>query len=194
MLTSLFIGSVNHLLGEAPWARQRLIPHAEGHARLEAGGIAFDFSIDDEGYLCECSSDGEADVCIAVTVPDPSAFGDGFEGLMRSARINGQVEMADSLGFVFRNLRWDVEGELARLVGDAAAHRIHQSGRRLVDGQKRAVDAAIGNLREYVAEADSPLIARTHWTTRTDRIRVLRDSIARLEKRVTRLGGSRRRN
>ena len=147
MLTSAFIGAVNHLLVDSPWARQRLAVHADGRAVLAVGSADFTFSIDEDGYLCESAGGGEADVCIALPAPGLAELSEGFEGLFRSARINGQVEMADALGFVFRNLRWDLEGDLARILGDAAAHRACSTARSLVGSQKSALGGMARNLR-----------------------------------------------
>lgn len=41
--------------------------------------------------------------------------------LMASAQISGSAEFAECLGFIRRNLHWDVEADVSTLVGDIAA-------------------------------------------------------------------------
>lgn len=41
-----------------------------------------------------------------------------------AARISGSGELAECLGFVFRNLQWDIESDLSQWVGDIAARRL----------------------------------------------------------------------
>ena len=85
---------------------------------------------------------------------------DGWEQVMKSVRINGNAEMADALGFVFRNLRWDPEADLAGVVGDVAAHRLHRGALRLLTGQATAAKAIGDNLIEYLTIERNVLLER----------------------------------
>ena len=106
---------------------------------------------------------------------------------MRAVRIEGSAELAETLGFVIRNLRWDIEEDLSRLVGDIAAHRIATGARELASWQRQATRNLAENLAEYFTQ-EQPLIARrdaiTGFSGDVDR---LRDDVARLEKRVLKL-------
>ena len=106
---------------------------------------------------------------------------------MKAVRINGNAEMADALGFVFRNLRWDPEADLAALVGDVAAHRLHEGVLSLLSTQRSAAQAAGNNLLEYLTIEKRILPSRTEIEQHVDRLRELRDAVARLEKRIERI-------
>lgn len=187
MIASLFVAAANHLLEDARWARDRLSPHATRLARLQIGELAVDFSIDGDGYLCESASAGEPEVSIRLPSPGPAGLADGFEAFAGRARINGHVEMADALGFVFRHLRWDIAGDLARLVGDVPAHRLHRGAVALLAGQKQALTALEQNLREFVADGGTPALPKAQWRARSEALACLRDAVARLDKRVGRI-------
>jgi ubiquinone biosynthesis protein UbiJ len=106
---------------------------------------------------------------------------------MRAARIEGSAEFAEALGFVIRNLRWDAEEDLSRVVGDVAAHRLVKGSRELATRQQQAAQNFAANLAEYFTE-EQPLIARqADIATFSADIDRLRDDVARLEKRLQRL-------
>jgi ubiquinone biosynthesis protein UbiJ len=111
----------------------------------------------------------------------------GKDAVMRAARIEGSAEFAEALGFVIRNLRWDAEEDLSKIVGDIAAHRIVAGSREFAGWQQQAAQNFAANLAEYFTE-EQPLIARqgdiAAFSGDIDR---LRDDVARLEKRLQRL-------
>jgi ubiquinone biosynthesis protein UbiJ len=107
---------------------------------------------------------------------------------MRAARIEGSAEFAQALGFVIRNLHWDAEEDLSRLVGDIAAHRMVKGAREFAAWQQQAAQNFAANLAEYFTE-EQPLVARkadlAAFTAEVDR---MRDDVARLEKRIQQFG------
>jgi len=191
MLGGLAVASLNHLLEGAEWARGRLVPHGGKHARIRLGTRELMFSVTADGYLAEALSETDPDVTITLPAPTPGKLSRGAEGLMQSAHLEGEVEFADALGFVLRHLRWGVEAALARLVGDIAAHRLHRAGQGLLGGLRRGFESVEGNLKEYVAEGAGTLPGRQEFEAQGQRMRRLRDALARLDKRLDRLDGTR---
>lgn len=187
MVSTLAVAVLNHLLGEAPWARSRLAAHARKAAVIQAGGLVLRLAVADDGYLAEDLGGQEPAVTITLPSAAPSALRAGVDALMRNARVEGEVEFADTLGFVLRHLRWDAEADLARVFGDIAAHRLHGLLRSAFTGTSRAVQAVEGNLREFASEGRTPFVPRQEVELRADALRLLRDGLARLEKRLDRL-------
>ena len=68
--------------------------------------------------------EAELEVSISLPAAAPLLALQGKDAVMRAARIEGSAEFAETLGFVIRNLRWDAEEDLSKVVGDIAAHRI----------------------------------------------------------------------
>lgn len=189
MIDSLFLASTNHLLAQSGWARTRLQPHAGKRATLELSPLAVSFSVSADGHLASCSSDSEPDVMLQVPLAESARIiGGGMEALMSQVRITGNADFADALGFVFRHLRWDLEEDLSRVVGDIAAHRLVDTGVALGRAHKRMVSNLSGNLVEYLTEERPLLTPRALIPAFDDELRTLRDSVARLEKRIDRLG------
>ena len=189
MISSLFLSATNHLLSQAGWARQRLQPHAGRTARLALAPVAeIDFSVAADGQLAEWSGEEAPEVTLRLAVAElPRLLVDGLETAMRHVRIEGNAEFAEALGFVFRHQRWDAE-DLARVLGDIAAHRIVEGGRRAAAEGKRTLERAGGNLSEYLTEESPLLVSRKALPGFAEEVVALRDAVARLDKRVARLG------
>jgi ubiquinone biosynthesis protein UbiJ len=189
MFAQVFLAATNHLLAQAGWARQRLLPHAGRSARLDLPPLAtIDFSVSADGHLADRTGDEAPDVVLRLALGDLTpALGQGLEAAMRQVRIEGNAELADALGFVFRHLRWDAEEDLSRLIGDIAAHRLIDTGRQLSAGGRRALQGLGLNLGEYLVEEQPVLVARPALSDMAREIAELRDAVGRLDKRIERL-------
>lgn len=190
MIDRLFLSATNHLLARSEWARRRLMPHAGRTAHLDVAPLALDFSVANDGFLAEWHS-AEMPPDVRLTLPAaelPGLLTDGSASLMRHVRIEGSAEFADALGFVFRNLRWDVEEDLSRMVGDILAHRMVSTGKALATAQRQAVSNTAGNIAEYLTE-QSLLVRREALAAFSRELIELRDALGRTEKRIARLGG-----
>jgi ubiquinone biosynthesis protein UbiJ len=189
VLSSTVLFAVNHVLAKANWAQRKLIPFAGRRARLQISPWQFDFAIGSAGLLEPVVANGEgADV--EMTLPSDSWLAllrDPTE-VMRSARISGSAEFAEALGFVFTRIRWDSEEDLARLLGDIPARRINSFIGSLFTWQKQAMVRVTENVTEYLTEEYSILATSIQANRFVADIDGLRDDVARLEKRLQRLG------
>jgi ubiquinone biosynthesis protein UbiJ len=111
------------------------------------------------------------------------------ESAWRDIDITGDTDLASAIHHVARNLRWDVEADLARLFGDIVAHRMAETGRTLRRWGEQAADNTARSFTEYWTE-EQPLIASARDLEAFGRaVDELRDDGARLEKRIERLQG-----
>ncbi|AUN96188.1 ubiquinone biosynthesis accessory factor UbiJ [Pseudazoarcus pumilus] len=189
MFDRVFVRAVDHLLADAPWARERLMPHADCVLHVDSVPFEVRARITDEGLLDAADADQVASVRITLPLGEmPAALASG--GLAKAfgrARIEGDAELAETLGFVFRNLEWDVEEDLARVVGDIPAHRLADAARALRSGAARGAEALRGNVGEYLSEESGLLATRPQLEAFRGEVATLRDALARLEKRVSRV-------
>lgn len=186
-LERVILPALNHLLAGESWASARLRPFAGCRTRIEAGWVALRLVVDERGYFALAEGEGEPDVTIALPADTALLFVVDRKRIFQSARIAGSADFAEALAFVFRNLRWDVEADLARIVGDIPARRLEQlrkgSVARIEEGGKRLVQ----NLAEYATEESSLLVPRREIEDFAGEVSRLRDDCARLEKRLARL-------
>ena len=110
------------------------------------------------------------------------------EAAFREIEMQGDMELAQEISFLARNLRWDVEEDLSRVIGDIPAHRVVSTARDVGKWGREAALRMAQGATEYWTE-ESPLIAsRVKVDSFVREIAELRDAIERLEKRVERLG------
>jgi ubiquinone biosynthesis accessory factor UbiJ len=182
------LGILNHLLGQAAWARAKLEPFAGRQACFIMPPWQLAFVVTGEG-LFQTAARHEAEPDVTVTLPGNSpllAF-QGIDRLMATAHVTGNAEFATELSFVLRNLRWDAEEDLSRFVGDIAAHRMVRTAASFVAWQKRSVESLAQNIAEYLSEEAHLLTpARELAELRSNREELDR-RIAALEARVKRL-------
>lgn len=186
MLEQPIIAALNHVVGRAPWAQQKLMPFAGREALFVMPPFRLQLLVTAEG--CFAQGKGAADVEIALPADAPFSALQGQDKLMRNARINGSVEFADALGFVLRNLSWDFEEDLSRIVGDIAAHRIAETLRTLTAWQKQAAQNLAENAVEYLRDETGVLPSPQEIAAFSGEVDRLRDDLARLEKRLQKLG------
>lgn len=189
----MLTAAINHALRGEAWARERLVKHAGKTVRLEVAPWSVTAVVMEDGLLGTAPDAATADVSLALSASAlPSiafgAFGDGVPAAaMRHVRIVGDADLAHLMSTLFQHLRWDVEDDLSRVVGDAAAHRLVSSAQALV-GQARQVRGRLAeNLVEYLTEERPTLVTRESVRAHADAVRTLTEDLDRLEKRIARL-------
>ncbi|MFM2067886.1 MAG: hypothetical protein RLZZ584_2795 [Pseudomonadota bacterium] len=69
--------------------------------------------------------------------------------------IQGDAGLAAEVGWLAEHLRWDIEDDLARIVGDAPAHQLARVMRWAVDGARRLAAGGSGLARGAASGLDS---------------------------------------
>lgn len=186
MLEQAIIVALNHVIARTPWAQEKLTPFVGREAVFAMPPFRLQLLVSDKGRFAV--GKGTPDVEITLPADTPLTALQGADKVMRNARINGSAEFADTLGFVLRNLSWDFEEDLSRVVGDIAAHRIADSLRALTAWQKQAAQNLAENTVEYLRDEKGVLPSPEEISAFSSEIDRLRDDVARLEKRLQKLG------
>lgn len=146
---------LNHVLMQEPAARDRLQRQKGRQVQLCWRDQVFCCAFTPAGLLeFVALPDGAADSGIAQTaaatkapdlvlrVNEPSPFEIArtvLQGDKPAIRIEGDVQLAADVNWLIDHVRWDPEEDLARLVGDAPAHTLAQTARRMVDALRQFV-------------------------------------------------------
>lgn len=192
MLLEATLGFINHLLTAEEWPRDRLKPFAGQTARLELGALNLPLEISREGLFKAGGKGAPVAVCIKLPADSPLRVLTDVSSLMAAAHISGSVDLAETLGFVFRNLRWDAESDLSLLVGDVAAHRLVKSGQQLLSWQQQKALNLAANLTEYFTEENQTIARRQDISSFCAEVEHVQETLAQLENRVARLEASSR--
>lgn len=177
---------LNHLLRQSPGAAEALLRHAGQSVRFDLALKQLDFRIADDGYFSEAVVD-TPDAVIRPTAKLLTRLPFFGRDALRDAEYHGDPTLLATLDRVFKQLKWDVEADLAPWVGNVAAHRLHGAGLAALD-RLGGVFAALGrNASEYAVE-EAEMMARGVDVTRfNSEVDALADAAARLEARLARL-------
>ncbi|MEO6022571.1 MAG: sterol-binding protein [Burkholderiales bacterium] len=184
MLAVTAAATINHLLQAAPWALERLAPHAGKTVHVACGLINLRFSVEASGEVRAATSEASEDLTLMLPTPLLlRALAQGRTAL-NEAQMTGDTSFAQALAYVAQHLEWDYEEDLSKVVGDIAAHRIGATARGAVAWGQKSVDSLQIMLRDYLTE-ERPVLAKprevAEFITSVDE---LRDAAARLEKRI----------
>ncbi|HKO86994.1 MAG TPA: hypothetical protein VJU83_00595 [Burkholderiales bacterium] len=185
MIDQPVIAFINHVLGQEAWARVRLQGFSGKRIHVRAGLIDAYWLIDEQGF-CKADKASGTPADLSLQVPATAWLGlmQRDPGALKAVQIGGDTDLAEAIQFIFLNIRWDVEEDLSRIVGDIAAHRLVSGGRAFIDWQRDAAQRFGENFAEYWREEAGLLATRGEINRYVAEVEELRDAVARLEKRM----------
>ena len=179
---------INHVLSSEPWASAELAKHADKTILLQMplGELCFEISAvgllnslkeaDSPSLTLEVSSKALGDLA--------ASSGNLREKAFKAVKITGDADLAQLIGRLAGQLRWEYEEDLARLVGDAPANFAVRQGKKLVSTSRSAVSDLLDNVVEYISEERKVLLNKRDFISHKTELNDLRESVDRLEKRI----------
>jgi ubiquinone biosynthesis protein UbiJ len=145
----------NHVIASEPVASQRLGHHAGRSIELRFDGWpallpplpATAFRVTPAGLLEWCGTEppAEPDLRVSVDASNPAlAMAQALVGMRPAVDVAGDAAFATDLNWLFDNLRWDVQDDLARLVGQGPAREIARVAGGVAAGMREAAKAVGG--------------------------------------------------
>lgn len=139
----------NHVLGSEPIAMQRLQPHAGRSIQLHFHGWPAllpplpitAFRVTNAGLLewCAAEAPAEPDLRVEVDASNPAlAMVQTLTGERPKVVVAGDAAFATDLNWLIDNLRWDVQDDLARIVGQAPAREVARIASGVAAGLREA--------------------------------------------------------
>lgn len=180
----LALRALDALLRREDWARHRLTTHAGKTLRLSLGRLgALQATISSDGLLQ--TSDPAIVPDVTISIPDerwrdlPGLWRQGGMAQLSSvAHIQGDAGLAQLVSDLARDLRWDPEDDLARVVGDVAAVRMTAGLRAAGAGARQLAGRARDNVAEYLSEESGLALRRADFEAWRQGVQAL---IARLD-------------
>jgi ubiquinone biosynthesis accessory factor UbiJ len=142
----------NHVLMQETEAQARLARQAGKVLQAHWRGFSMRVAPTRAGLLeLAAPSDAAADLSLTLTEESPFQLAQAaFRGDKPPVHIAGDVQFAAEINWLVEHVRWDIEEDLARLVGDAPAHAMGDAARTVLK-----------TLREFVAGAPAATPAPT---------------------------------
>ena len=147
---------LNHVLMQEPEAQQRLRRQKGRVVAVRWRDFTLGLAVTPAGLFERVADEPadaptrlEPDLHLVVTDSSPLALARAAaRGDKPAVRIEGDVQFAAEINWLVDNLRWDVEDDLARLMGDAPAHALGRAA--------RSAAAALRRFAGVLARGDGP--------------------------------------
>ena len=136
---------LNHVLQQEPEAQQRLARQQGRVVLFQWRFITMKFIATPAGLLDLAPANAASDLTLTVTEESPFGLaGATLRGDKPKVAIVGDVQLAAEVQWLVDHVRWDVEDDLARLIGDVPAHAIATGATRVVAALRRVAGKAAG--------------------------------------------------
>jgi ubiquinone biosynthesis protein UbiJ len=123
---------LNHVLMQEPQAMQRMVRQKGRVILVQWGSFTFRLQVTPAGLFDLAADAAMPDLTLVLTEESPFALVQQLmQGTKPPVRIEGDVQLAAEVNWLAANLRWDVEEDLSRVVGDAPAHMLMEAGRKV---------------------------------------------------------------
>jgi len=133
---------LNHVLQQEPEAQQRLLRQQGRVVRFQWRFVTMELVATPAGLLDLAPAGSVPELTLTVTDESPFELArNTLRGGKPSVQIIGDVQLAAEVNWLVDHVRWDVEDDLARLIGDVPAHTVANGARR-----------AVGALRQFVGD------------------------------------------
>jgi ubiquinone biosynthesis protein UbiJ len=189
----LLLRGLNALLKRETWARERLAAHAGKSLRLVVGEIwSLQASVGSDGLWQPCDAAIVPDVTLSIPADRlrdlPRVWHEqGLSGVAGLTPIQGDAGFARLVSDLAGTLRWDVEDDLSRVVGDVLAVRLVTGARNVVTGTRQTLSRVRDNLGEYLGDESGLAVRSPEFLTWSQRRQHLADRLDGLELRLRRL-------
>lgn len=190
-LDSLAGAPLNHLLRANAWARDTLKPHAGKTLCLRCMPFAASLTVLDSGEVTAALPQAAAAATLTLTPGLLLRMASGDDSAWRDVAVEGDTALVNAVNHLWRHLRWDAGEDLSKLFGDVIAQRMTASAQTLGRWAHMSGDNLARAAAEYWTE-EQPLVAAAGDIARfSAEVDVLRDDLARLEKRIAGLAAAR---
>jgi ubiquinone biosynthesis protein UbiJ len=128
---------LNHVLMQEKAAQDRLRRQKGKPVRIQWGDFHLTLAPTAAGLLERCAPDAKPELSVTLTQSSPLALAQSvLAGHKPGVDIQGDVQLAAEVAWLVDNVRWDVEEDLSRLVGDATAHTLSRFARSAAQAVK----------------------------------------------------------
>jgi len=129
---------LNHVLMQEKEALTRLARQKGRVVLFHWREFQFKLQLTPAGLLDLAAAGTPSDLTLSVTETSPLALVQAaLAGDKPAVRIEGDVQLAAEVNWLVDHVRWDIEEDLARIIGDVPAHSLGQAARRAVEAMRQ---------------------------------------------------------
>ena len=189
MIKPLVTRFLQHLTNQNAWSRPYLQPFAGKVVCFDFVLAKANLLILEDGSLViagESFSNQSVSPEASIHLPPSLALRimAGDESAKILIKIDGDTHLATELSKVLQHMRWDIEEDLSKIVGDIGAFKIGELSKKTFAEIKQQSINAAEMLSEYWQEEKPMLAKKRHVEQFNADVDTLRSDIARFEKRL----------
>ncbi len=134
---------LNHVLQQEPEAQARLKRQQGQVVEVRWRSILVRLVATPAGLLDLAPEGAMPDLTLSVSQENPLELAQSaLLGDKPAVRIVGDVQLAAEVNWLVDHVRWDVEDDLARLIGDVPANAVGNAARKVVGALRQFIDKA----------------------------------------------------
>jgi ubiquinone biosynthesis protein UbiJ len=138
---------LNHVLMQESEATLRLARQTGRIVAVQWRNFSFNLVATPAGLLDLAEQQVQADLVLTMTDESPLALAQAaLRGDKPAVRIEGDVQLAAEVNWLTEHVRWDMEEDLSRIMGDVPAHTLSQ----LAQGLSGALRQFVTTLAAFV--------------------------------------------
>ena len=138
---------LNHVLMQEPQARERLTRQSGRVVEAQWRRFTVRLAATPAGLLDLAAPAGQPDLTLTLTEESPLQLAQAaLRGDKPPVRIAGDVQLAAEVQWLVDHVRWDLEEDLSKVVGDAPAHAMGQGMRRVAEALRSFVGSRVSFL------------------------------------------------
>lgn len=178
---------LQHITKQNNWSRQHLLAYAGKVVQFNIALIKTKLLILEDGSLGVAPNNADVDASIHIPPSLALRLMAKDEAAKMLIKVEGDTHLAAELGKVLQHIRWDVEEDLSKVIGDIPANKMASASKKVASTAKEQVINVAEMLAEYWQE-EKPVLAKKwqveQFNTAVD---ILRSDFTRLEKRLAKL-------
>lgn len=131
---------LNHVLQQEPKAMERLVRQKGRVVLAQWRNFTFKIIITPAGLLDLAQPDAQSDLTLRITQESPFDIAATLlQGQKPTVHIEGDVQLAADINWLVDHVRWDLEEDLSRILGDVPAHTLVQGVRTFAQSLEQFV-------------------------------------------------------
>jgi ubiquinone biosynthesis protein UbiJ len=187
MLKPLVTRFLQHLTSQNEWSRPHLQPFAGKVVQFDFVLAKANLMILEDGSLAIAGETASPETNIHLPLSLALRLLAGDESAKMQIKIDGDAHLATEISKVLQNMRWDIEEDLSKVMGDIAAYKIGEvSKKTFAEAKKQSINLA-EMLSEYWQEEKNILAKKRYVEQFNADVDTLKSDVARLEKRLAKL-------
>jgi ubiquinone biosynthesis protein UbiJ len=191
MIKPLVTHFLQHLTAQNAWSRPHLQPFAGKTVCIDFVLAKANLLILEDGSLALAGDNSsetaspEANIHLPPSLALRIMSGDVQAKML--IKVDGDTHLATEFSKVLQHMRWDIEDDLSKVVGDIGAYKIGKVAKNTFANIKQKGISAAEMLSEYWQEEKPMLAKKRHVEQFNADVDTLKNDIARLEKRLQKL-------